>query len=224
MNEERWLPLFPLKMVLFPGMLLPLRVFEQRYRLLVNRCLSQHVPFGVVLIRQGEEVGATAMPYDVGTTAYIMRHELRDDGQVSLVTVGRRRFRILKIREEAAYLEGLIRFFPDWAEMEPVSPTLVQQLNDLLERYAVVLAEAEHTALRLLARPQSPPVLAYYLAAALQVPNEEKQELLTIADLGDMLSKEREYLRREIALLSHWHEPQPKRGDGIGFVTPPSLN
>src|SRR5258708_12580043 len=65
-------PLFPLGSALFPGMLLPLHIFEPRYRLLVKRSIEKDEPFGIVLIKSGPEVGGPAEPHRVGTTAKIM--------------------------------------------------------------------------------------------------------------------------------------------------------
>ena len=73
MESMTELPLFPLNVVLFPGMVLPLHIFEPRYREMVNYCLDEKKPFGVVLLREGEERGGPAIPYQVGTAARIMR-------------------------------------------------------------------------------------------------------------------------------------------------------
>ena len=73
MDRNQWsdLPLFPLNTVLFPGMVLPLHIFEERYKLMINHCLEEERPFGVLLIREGKEVGSGAVPYQVGTTTMI---------------------------------------------------------------------------------------------------------------------------------------------------------
>jgi len=89
------LPLFPLHTVLCPGIALPLHVFEERYRLLVARCLERAEPFGVVLIRQGREVGPLeGRIARVGTTAVIREAGHYPDGRYDLVTVGEQRFTI----------------------------------------------------------------------------------------------------------------------------------
>jgi hypothetical protein len=89
------LPLFPLHTVLCPGIALPLHVFEERYRLLVARCLDRAEPFGVVLIRQGREVGPLeGRIARVGTTAVIREAGHYPDGRYDLVTVGDQRFHI----------------------------------------------------------------------------------------------------------------------------------
>jgi Lon protease-like protein len=89
------LPLFPLHTVLCPGVALPLKVFEDRYRAMVRRCLERDEPFGVVLIRDGREVGtgATAIA-TVGTIAEIREASKYSDGRYDLLVVGTRRFRI----------------------------------------------------------------------------------------------------------------------------------
>ena len=79
------LPLFPLNSVLYPGTLLPLHIFEERYRSMISRCVEEKVPFGVVLVRSGEEVGGPAEPYDVGTTARVARLQRLPDGRMNLV-------------------------------------------------------------------------------------------------------------------------------------------
>ena len=90
MDPDQWsnLPLFPLNTVLFPGMVLPLHIFEERYKLMMNRCLEQERPFGVVLIREGAEVGEQAVPYDVGTTSVIAGVTRYDDGRMNIVSLG----------------------------------------------------------------------------------------------------------------------------------------
>ena len=79
-SYERQIPLFPLQAVLFPGGFLPLRIFEPRYRTMIKFCLENESEFGVVLIKEGEEVGETATPYEVGTAARILHVENLDDG------------------------------------------------------------------------------------------------------------------------------------------------
>jgi Lon protease-like protein len=94
------LPLFPLNAVLCPGIALPLHVFEDRYRALVRHCLETTSPFGVVLIREGREVGAGAISFSgVGTIAEIRDAGRRDDGRFDLLVVGTRRFGIRRVLE-----------------------------------------------------------------------------------------------------------------------------
>ena len=76
------IPLFPLNTVLFPGGFLPLRIFEPRYLEMVATCMQQQMPFGVVLIRNGGEVGAPAETFAVGTLAAIIDFDKSKDGML----------------------------------------------------------------------------------------------------------------------------------------------
>jgi Lon protease-like protein len=89
------LPIFPLHSVLFPGGLLALRVFEQRYLDMAKMCLKNGTPFGIARIREGTEVGAPAIPEDVGTTAEIGEWDMRELGILQIRARGRERFRLL---------------------------------------------------------------------------------------------------------------------------------
>ena len=103
-SRERTLPLFPLNVVLFPDASLPLRIFEERYKLMMQRCLDGDSEFGVVLIRSGPEVGGPAETYSVGTVACIGEVDRLEDGQMLMSVVGLRRFRILGISLHESYL------------------------------------------------------------------------------------------------------------------------
>lgn len=102
---DDWLPLFPLKTVLFPDGVLPLKVFEARYIDMVRECMRKEAPFGVVLIRSGQEVGIAAEPEEVGCLARITDWDMPELGVMMLRTQGGERFRILETRVE--------RFAPD---------------------------------------------------------------------------------------------------------------
>ena len=97
-NNDNWLPLFPLKTVLFPGGVLPLRVFETRYIDMVRDCMKNEAPFGVVLIKSGQEVGVAAEPELVGCLATIQEVDMPTLGMMLLRTLGGERFRILETR------------------------------------------------------------------------------------------------------------------------------
>ncbi|MCI0330553.1 MAG: LON peptidase substrate-binding domain-containing protein [candidate division Zixibacteria bacterium] len=107
------LPIFPLKTVLFPGMPLPLRIFEPRYKKMIGECLAGSGNFGVVLIKEGEEAGPPAVPFEVGTEAKIIKAERLDDGQLSIIVSGQRRFKIAKLLEPAPHLSAEVVFLPE---------------------------------------------------------------------------------------------------------------
>jgi Lon protease-like protein len=97
-SQNAWLPLFPLNTVLFPGGVLPLKVFETRYIDMVRECMKNETPFGVVRIKSGQEVGSAAEPESVGCLANIMQWDMQDLGVLLLRTEGGERFRILDTR------------------------------------------------------------------------------------------------------------------------------
>jgi Lon protease-like protein len=99
------LPLFPLRTVLFPRGRLPLRIFEPRYMDMAKGCLRDGTPFGVCLIREGAEVGAPAVPEDVGCTARIASWDMEQLGVLQVLARGERRFRILERRVQADGLQ-----------------------------------------------------------------------------------------------------------------------
>jgi len=103
---RRAIAVFPLHTVLFPGGLLPLRVFEQRYVRMTTACMREEEPFGVSLIREGAEVGTPAVPHPVGCLARIVQWDMPQFGMLNLVVRGERRFRTMERHVEG---DGLLR-------------------------------------------------------------------------------------------------------------------
>jgi Lon protease-like protein len=194
--ESRRIPLFPLNVVLFPGMPLPLRVFEPRYQEMVRVCRESDRLFGVCLIRSGEEVGGPADPCSVGTTCEILSVTPLGEGRMNLVTVGRKRFKILSLFQERPYLEAEIGFLPD---DEPGDlRTLPLQVREAAVRYVnglFALAGEEPQALTL---PDDPEELSHFVGAVLQVAATVRQELLESSVTAARLERELELLEREI--------------------------
>jgi Lon protease-like protein len=202
MNSKLSLPLFPLNTVLFPGQVLPLHIFEKRYRHMIGQCIEQELPFGVVLIQEGEEVGGPAKPYSVGTTARITQVERLDDGRLNIMTVGEMRFRIVSLRHEPeGYLRASAMLWPWLPGDESTTLTLAQNVRDRLRRYVEMLSRASGVPLEADDLPEQPAALACLTAIALQVAQTEKQKLLTLPSIAMLLSKEVALLRRESRML-----------------------
>src|ERR1700749_2209156 len=110
------LPLFPLGTVLYPGLLLPLHIFEDRYRQLVRDLLDGPEPrrFGGMAIRKGRETGGDGVSalYEIGCTATLRRVAKHEDGRFDLVTVGTERFRLAGLDESRPYLQGQVDLLP----------------------------------------------------------------------------------------------------------------
>jgi Lon protease-like protein len=111
------IPLFPLQAVLFPGGQLPLRIFEQRYMDMAKVCLREGSGFGICLIREGGEVGAPAVPEDVGCLARIAAWDMEQLGVLQVLARGERRFRIRERRvESSGLLRGRVELIEDAAD------------------------------------------------------------------------------------------------------------
>jgi Lon protease-like protein len=131
--------LFPLNTVLFPGGLLPLRIFETRYVDMVGGCMRQNASFGVVLIVEGNETGAAVNIVEVGTAARIVDFQTQPDGLLGLLCRGERRFRVQQRSQQA---DGLNRATVEWlqdASLTPLDPQflpLVGVLRKVMARLA----------------------------------------------------------------------------------------
>jgi uncharacterized protein len=188
------LPLFPLHTVLFPGGLLPLKVFEQRYIDMTKACLADDRPFGVCLIVQGDEVarpGAAAPELSsIGTTARITNWDMPQLGILHLATVGGTRFLI-----ERHFVEPSGLFVGEVKELaaEPQVPLTQAQLPlaKLLELIATRVGP-EHF-------PANPDYadaswVGYRLAEFLPLPMPIKQSMLEINDAGVRLTVLQKFL------------------------------
>jgi Lon protease-like protein len=134
------IPLFPLHAVLFPGGPLALRIFESRYLDMVSRCLREGRGFGVVLIREGREVGEVPLVYEIGTLGRISDWEQRRDGLLGITFSGEQRFRILHTTVAAnRLLSAEVDLLPG-----PVTQSLPKQHAPLATLLQRILDELEH--------------------------------------------------------------------------------
>lgn len=198
------LPLFPLNSVLFPSMVLPLHIFEERYKLMVNNCLAQDKPFGVVLIYSGTEVGGPAIPHPVGTLARIANWEWLPDGRMNILAVGERRFRIVDFaKPELPYLEGLIEYWDDEPADHPDLPTLMDRVKNTFIDYLTLIMSLADQALPIsqFQLPDDTTMLSYQIASNLQIEMNERQELLEEPSAVARLRRELTLLRREGSFL-----------------------
>ena len=139
------LPLFPLHTVLCPGVALPLRIFEERYRAMTRRCLERDEPFGVILIRDGREVGpGTTSIASVGTIAEIREASKYSDGRFDLLVVGTRRFRIEHVAiGREPYLVGDVTELDEPLGEPGRALDLAVELQRRFVRYLTLLQPAE---------------------------------------------------------------------------------
>ena len=169
--------LFPLNIVLFPDGPLPLRIFETRYVDMVRRCMRGDLNFGVVLIREGGEVGP-AQTFDVGTLARITDFDQLPDGLLGLSCVGERRFRVVR---RSVQTDGLNVADVEWLAMEPTVPVPERhsRLADLLRSVLPQLGEV-YTDIEM--RLDDAAWVGHRLAEILPIPLPEKQTYLEMDD------------------------------------------
>jgi Lon protease-like protein len=199
------LPLFPLGAVLYPGMLLPLHIFEERYRQLVMDLLAgaELRRFGVVAIRKGRETGIDGVDslYEVGCTATLRRVDRRDDGRFDIVTVGTQRFRLLRLDQTRPYLQGEVEMLSE----EPADPTAagpaVGVIQAAFREYLDALTEWGGAKVRLEELPDEPELLSFIVAAAMVIDLPERQAMLAESDTLRRLAMQRALLSRETAML-----------------------
>lgn len=213
------LPVFPLSTVLFPGLVLPLHIFEERYRALVRELVArpEGTPheFGVVTLRHGSEVapdpgedGAVPAPppvggddlYDVGCTAELRHVTELPDGRFDIMTVGRRRFSVIGVEQGAEpYLTAHVEWLPEEDEPSPTAQLLAPRVLTAFRAYLELLRPNSEVLDQV---PDDPTVLSHLVAATAQLTVEERQMLLATPDTASRLRAELRLLNREAGLLA----------------------
>ncbi len=193
------LPIFPLNTVLFPGMRLPLHIFEERYKSMITDCLLKEQPFGVTLIQRGQEVGGSAEPHLVGTTARIVDVEYLADGCMNIQTVGECRFRLIELLSLEPYLVASVQLY-DGPHVENgcCLRKLVEQAKDAYRQYAWGLQRLTLNREVTQDLPNDPIPLANFVAAHFKTLSlHHRQLLLEILEVEELLSREICWLNQE---------------------------
>ena len=212
------LPVFPLGTVLFPGLVLPLHIFEERYRALVRDLVASPEDgpheFGVVTLRRGTEAlttdtedGPAADPppiqaddlYPVGCTAELRQVSELPDGRFDIMTVGRRRFTLLDVKQgDEPYLTADVDWLPDESPDE-TAELLAPRALAAFRAYLELLRPDSEV---LDAVPGDATVLSHLIAATAQLTTDERQLLLAAPDTATRLRTELKLLNRESGLLA----------------------
>ena len=199
------LPLFPLGTVLYPGLLLPLHIFEQRYRQLIRDLLDGPEPrcFGVIAIRRGRETGVDGISslHEIGCTATVRQIQEHDDGRFDLVTVGTQRFQLAGLDHSKPYLQGEVELLAEDTGDEPAAGVAAQAVLGAFRGYLDALAGRGMTQLAVPDLPGEPAALSYLVAASMIMDLPDKQALLAEPDALHRLIAERALLSRETMML-----------------------
>lgn len=185
-----------------PGLVLPLHVFEPRYRQLLADL--EGVPdddrgFGIIAIREGHEVGTDGVRalHDVGTFASLREVETLPDGRADVVTVGTQRFRVLELVDGKPYAQARVEWLDE--EAGDASAPLAQSVAARFREYRGLLTdEPDDTEL-----PDDPRVLSYLIGAAVVADLATRQAFLEATDDSTRLRAELGFLRQETSLIQH---------------------
>jgi hypothetical protein len=223
------LPLFPLSTVLFPGMRLPLHIFEERYRVLAAHLQAQPESrrrFGVIAIRKGRETGVSGVGalYEVGCVASVRQIVPHTDGRFDLGTVGAERFRLLSVDDSLPYFQGEVALLADEEDPAPAEPGstgpgpasgdaaepkagadpltfATHRVQAGFRGYLNALADRGGGVINVGELPDEPVLLSYVVGAAMIIDLPERQSLLAAPSALDRLRLERSLLVRETAML-----------------------
>ena len=199
--EIRKLPLFPLHTVLFPGSTIPLNIFEDRYKEMINDCREADSMFGVVLIKEGEEVGGPSIPHRVGTVAKITNLREVSGGRIYISALGTERFQITEIEQDTPYLVAAVEvgepdenpYIPE-SEMSLIKEAASTHVKHLLSIRGGWVDHAR--------TPSNPVELSYFLAQLLQIDLAKKQDILENTSCRERLATCKNHLEKANTNLS----------------------
>ena len=202
-RETQKIPLFPLGTVLFPGGTIPLQIFEDRYHSMIQDCLESDSKFGIVLIKEGKEVGGAAVPHKVGTLAKITQMREISQNRLYLTAVGETRFTILELIEEKAYMEALVEIYPadSFEEVTEKSrhdaqKAAARHLKSIVNLNGGWVRNAETPI------PDEPEKLSFFLGQLLQGSNKIRQEILEESSAAKRIELCLILLKREARTLA----------------------
>jgi uncharacterized protein len=199
------LPLFPLGTVLYPGLVLPLHIFEERYRQLVRDLMDGPEPrtFGVIAIRKGRETGVDGVSalHEIGCIATLREVREHEDGRFDLVTVGTQRFRLVELADPRPYLRAQVELLGEETGEEPAAALAAQTVRRGFRAYIDALSARGVAQVSVPDLPAEPILLSYLVAASMIIDLPDKQILLAEPDALRRLTAERALLSRETTML-----------------------
>jgi Lon protease-like protein len=197
------LPLFPLHAVLFPDGLLPLKIFEARYLDMARECLREKTPFGVCLLKSGEEVARQnepSVPETVGCLAEIEQCDVDQFGMLLIQAHGTQRFKLLSHRVEASGLiVGMAEPLPDDVPLEGTEALAkFGACAEVLERIIETIREREPGSLPFAEpfRLNDPTWVSNRLSEVLQIPLRARQKLMQLRDAGARIDVVHHYMQQ----------------------------
>jgi Lon protease-like protein len=203
MASDLLLPLFPLEVVLLPGGTLPLHIFEERYKLMIGEAIEQHSEFGMVLAH-GNSVA------NLGCSAVVEKVVKRyEDGRLDILTAGRRRFEILFLDDQKAYLQAAVHFIADDETAAAPAPEVIARLRELCVRVAEYVPSMEAVA------GEEEVLDSFQIADAVPSDLDFKQRLLGQRSEAERMATLNEYLEKLVPRLATTRKAEAvSRGNG----------
>jgi Lon protease-like protein len=183
------LPLFPLPVVLFPGTVQLLHIFEPRYRQMLRDCLDDDSRFGLSVVRPDKSPGSTPTAGDVGCRALIKSHHPLPDGRSNILAVGEERYVIKElVNRDRPYYVALVDYFHDDPTTDPAVTRLAQNVRTAFAKLTEILgSEAASSAATEL--PGDPEALSFHIAGAVHAELAVKEEMLRLTSPGMRLER-----------------------------------
>jgi ATP-dependent Lon protease len=182
------IPLFPLpNLVLFPQVALPLHIFEERYKLLINHCIDNSEVFGLVLLQEGAEQESETTIHRVGVTARVVQVERLEDGRMNILSAGESRFRILDFTGRTPYWTASVEFFEDDEEPAELVQQAFEDVRGLYRKALELTSRLSDTELSQTELPDTPVSLSYMMSYVLDIGTARKQELLETTSTSQRL-------------------------------------
>ena len=192
---------------------MPLHIFEERYKAMIGECIDRDQPFGIVLIREGPEVGGPAEPVSIGTTTRIVQVDRLEDGRMNILTKGERRFETTEITQQTPHVSGQVRFLE-----EPAGELATNVVAEMSEQYSTYIRNLSALAGGWSSQaetPSDPVALAYGVASTMDMPKDLAQELLELHNAAQrmerllpLLKRANEALGQEVAKRNPFQGPR----------------
>jgi Lon protease-like protein len=195
------LAIFPLpNVLLFPNMVLPLHIFEERYKRMVNDCLQGDRLLGLFLLQRGwDEEGATPTPYDVGGMGRITRAVRYPNGSMDILLSGLARVRVLRYVQEKPYLIAEVEMWPDEPDDSEGVEALTRRMVGLFERYVIAKVGEGHELLKNLKLLDSPIDFLHTIVTNMPLDVHQKQEILNLRPIDERITMMITFLNQELS-------------------------
>lgn len=194
--------LFPLQnLVLFPNVAVPLHIFEERYKLMINSCIDNDEPFGLVLLWAGTDEEREETMHRVGVTARVINVERLDDGRLNILAEGESRFRIVRFTGQMPYWKASVTLLEDSgsaASADLLDYEEVARLYRTVFELGAKLGISEESDVNV---PDSPVEMSYMVSYVLDIDSEEKQRLLEMTTVGERFHVLVQHLKEAINKL-----------------------